>query len=29
MRSPIAGIVTLFVLFVVLIVGYSSIFTVA
>jgi len=29
MRSPIAGIVTLFVLFVVLIIGYSSVFTVA
>jgi membrane protease subunit HflC len=29
MRSPIAGIVALFVLFVVLIVGYSSVFTVA
>ena len=29
MRSPVAGIVALFVLFVVLIVGYSSVFTVA
>jgi membrane protease subunit HflC len=29
MRSPITGIVALFVLFVVVIVGYSSVFTVA
>src|SRR5437870_12684162 len=29
MRSPVAGIAALFVLFVVLIVGYSSVFTVA
>ena len=29
MRSPVAGIVTLILLFVVVIVGYSSIFTVS